>query len=217
MFRSITFRKSARLLRNNCTVLFSLPLLIMVEAESLTYHVSSSSDDHDGWCQDVKTCYNLSEISAGMDVHDINISLILRPDNHSLASDLLFTRLSHLSINSGDLSSLVIINCEYSSKIHFNYITNVIIQGITFNGCLNITVTAVHNFTIQDSAFLATKSSISSHVHNGHALITMRSTVIIMRSRFVSFKAGKQNGGAINSLNSYVLLFYSVFMDNSAH
>ena len=99
-----------------------------------------------------------------------------------------------------------------SSRLQFKFITYVHIQSITFSGCLDTEVKSVDKFIIENSTFLAA----SPLVYYGRALVVTSSTVIVITSHFISFKADKQNGGAIYTSKCNVFIFHSKFMDNSA-
>ena len=205
---------SIRRLRNCWKSLFSL-LLLSAQVESSVYYISPSPND--GWCPDVNSCYNLSEITT-LDIAELNMSLILRPGNHHLVSNFTLTRLAHFSMKSEDHHLPVMINCGVSSRLQFNSTTHVHIQGLTFHRCLENEVTSVDKFIIEDSTFLGTNSS----VYYSRGLVVTRSTLIITRSSFTSFQVstmvtGKQNGGAIYCSQSNVLISHSMFMDNDAH
>ena len=62
----------------------------------------------------------------------------------------------------------------------------------------------------------STFSVAKSSVYFGHALSVTSSTLIIIWSKFLSFQAGKQNGGAIYSSKCNVQIFQSIFVNNSA-
>ena len=62
----------------------------------------------------------------------------------------------------------------------------------------------------------STFSVAKSSVYFGRALSVTSSTLIIIWSKFLSFQAGKQNGGAIYSSKCNVQIFQSIFVNNSA-
>lgn len=181
----------------NWICLFSL-LLLVIQVKSSTYYISPSSND--GWCPDISNCFNLFEITTN--VTDLNISLILRPGNHNLVSNFTITGLEEFSLKS---HLPVIINCEVSSRLQFKFTTYVNIQGIMFSGCLNTEVRSVDKFIVENSIFLAA----SPLVYYGRALVVTSSTVIVITSHFISFKADKQNGGAIYTSKCNLFISHS--------
>ena len=183
--------------------LFSLLLAVIIQVKSSTYYISPSSDN--GWYPNISY---LSEVL--INVTDLNMSLILRSGNHSLASDFTITHIKNFSLKS---YSPVKINCGVSVRLRFNFTAYVHIQGITFNGCLDTEIRSVDKFIIENSTFLA----VSPLLYGGQALVVASSTVIITKSHFTSFHPGKQHGGAIYSSNSSVFISQSMFMNNSAH
>lgn len=174
-----------------------------------TYYISPSFNDT--WCLNIRTCFNLSEITTN--ITDSNVSVILRPGNHSLVSNFTLIGLAEFSLKSEDHHDIVpvIINCGVSSRLQFSSTDYIHIKGINFNGCLDTEVASVDKFIIENSTFLVAKSSVI-----GRALVVTSSTLIIIRSKFMSFQAGKQNGGAIFSSKCNVLIFHSMFVKNSA-
>ena len=209
MLYSVLCYNSVKQLGNSWIGLFSLVLLLNIQVKSSTYYVSPSSDD--GWCPDIGMCFTLSEVTTI--ITDLNVSVILGPGNHSLASNFTVSGLEEFSLIQTESHSSVIINCGVSSRLLFSFTTYVHIKGITFSGCLDTEVRAVDKSIIENSTFLPASPS----VYYGRALIVTSSTVIIFKSHFISFQAGMKNNGAIYSSDSNVLISHSTFVNNSAH
>ena len=154
---SVLCYNSVRRLGNSWIGLFSLVLLLNIQVKSSIYYVSPSSDD--GWCPDIGMSFTLSEVTTI--ITDLNVSVILGPGNHSLASNFTVFGLEEFSLIQTESHSPVIIICGVSSKLLFNFATYVHIRGITFSGCLDTEVRAVDKFIIENSTFLA-RSRVST-------------------------------------------------------
>jgi hypothetical protein len=188
--------------------MFYLVLLLNIQVKSSTYYISPSFKY--GWCPDTSTCLNLSEITTN--ITDLNVSVILRPGNHSIVSNFNLTGLAEFSLKSEHHHVPVIIKCGGFSRLKFSSTSHIHIKGIIFNDCLDTEVTSVEKLIIENSTFSVANSS----VYFGRALSVTSSTLIIIQSKFMSFQAGKQNGGAIFSSNCNIQILQSVFVNNSA-
>lgn len=199
---------SVKQLRNCWPGLFYL-LLLNIQVKSSTYYISPSSNN--GWCPDVSSrCLTLYEVTTN--ITDLNVSVILMSGNYSVESNFTIAGLEEFSLIQTESHSPVIINCGASSRLQFNYGTYIYIKGITFRGCLDTKVRSVDKFVIENSTFLVASPSM----YYGRALIVRSSKVIIIRSHFISFQAGKKSGGAMYFLKSNVLISHSTFVNNSA-
>ena len=188
--------------------MFYFVLLLNTQVKSSTYYISPTFND--GWCPDISMCFNLSEIATN--ITDLNVSVILKPGNHNLVSNFILTGLAKFSLKSEDHHVPAIIKCGRSSRLKFSFTSFIHIKGIIFNDCLDTEVTSIERFIIENSTFSVAKSS----VYFGRALSVTSSTLIIIQSKFLSFQAGKQNGGAIYSSKCNVRIFQSIFVNNSA-
>ena len=182
-----------------------------------SYYISSSTSNR--WCLDSNYCRTLSEITTILpiaNVSDANISLILLPGYHRLASNLTLSGLTHFSMRSIDCQLPPVINCIASSNLMLYSIISIDIYCITFHGCLENKMMSINEIIIRYSTFSATNMLTS--IQYGHAIVVTSSTVTIKNSKFISFQTspGELNGGAIHCSLCTILISNSVFKLNNA-
>ena len=130
-------------------------------------------------------CFTLSQFAANYS-HLVRVKTALQilPGNHSLEVFLTVKNIIFFSISpsSGDFSSLVkpVITCDLSMEIQFDSIVHVLIEGITFIGCVQTKVHAVKHFII-----LAT--DLSGNGVPGTALLVSKSIVHTENCSFTRF------------------------------
>lgn len=161
--------------------------------------------------------------------HDLNsnITIVLSPEVHNLSLNLSVSNVTNFSITGESQETVIACN---GTGLRFHHIHNVLISGITFQGCGENIVKQVNRITVEDSAFLGTVRSRTALVLN----VTTKAS--IYRCSFQNYTLGstynhnmldlstyyydtsvpESVGGALIVSNSSLEISHSTFQGNSA-
>ena len=126
-------------------------------------------------------CLTLSQFITKQDIYlRSKTMLIFQPGTHSLSSKLLIGNISMwtmLSNTSGTYISIKIV-CNNFGRVEFNSIDTIVINKLTFIGCVENKIMLVSQVTFEDVSFIGQTGK------NGVALMLVKTTASLERMHF---------------------------------